>query len=204
LKSLHDFQRKLELLEWNPAGYIDPEVLRLLAEVGREPRLVRDVVNSWTAKSLQKRQLSCHETSTHYKWFVFYHNQLRYRIWLHQYKLPSERGVGHAEIPHNHRYSLASVILRGGFVHHFFERTEGKLIELAQESRSYSRGDAYMLDWQRLHKLSALTDHTITLVVESPVVRNFSEAFYSESGQPNLFYDFVGLHSRLSAEMTHM
>jgi hypothetical protein len=49
-----------------------------------------------------------------------------------------------------------------------------------------------------VHKLSAVHDHTVTLVVESPVVRHFSEAFYDQTGQPSLVYDFVGLHARLS------
>jgi len=204
LKSLHDLLRELEKLEWNPVGYLDPGVLPLLAEVGRKPSLIHDAVVSWSAEHLEKLQLSCHETSTHYKWFIYYHEELRYRIWLHQYKLPDERRAGHAEVPHNHRYSLASVILRGGFAHHYFERIGDRLIELTQESRLFSRGDVYMLDWKRLHKLSALSDHTVTLVVESPVVRHFSEAFYSESGRPSLFPDFVSLHPRLSAEMTHI
>jgi hypothetical protein len=61
-----------------------------------------------------------------------------------------------------------------------------------------------MLGWERVHKLSGLLEGTVTLVVESPVVRHFSEAFYEDSGQPRLFYDFTELHSRLSAEMTSL
>jgi hypothetical protein len=204
LKSFDDFLRGLELLEWSPAGYIDPRLIRLLDQVVREPHLVAEVISSWNSKDLDKRQLRCHETSTHYKWFVSYHKKLRYRIWLHQYKLRGERNIGHAEVPHNHRYSLASAILQGGFVHHYFERTSKSVVELVQERRSYCRGDTYVVDWRRLHKLSGLSDHTVTLVVESPVVRHFSEAFYGDSSKPSLFYDFAGLHSRLSGEITSL
>lgn len=202
MNSFHEFLRRLEVLEWSPVGHLDPKVLGLLAEVGREPGLVHSAVYSWNTKNLEKRQLRCHETATHYKWFVYYHKKLRYRVWLHQYKLPGDRRTGHAEVPHNHRYSLASVVLRGGFVHHVFERRHDGLVELAGDQRAYSRGDAYMVEWRQLHSLSGLIDHTVTLVVESPAARHFSEAFYDESGEPRVFYDFVGLHSRLSAEIS--
>src|SRR5712691_7292365 len=181
LENFQDFLVQLQLLEWLPTGYIDPSVLELLTQIGHEPRLVQEVVSSWAIKNLDKRQLRSHETSTHYKWFVHYHRKLHYRIWLHQYKLRNERKVGHAEVPHNHRYSLASVIMRGGFDHQFFEQIDGELVEQVHERRSYAQGDAYTVDWQRLHKLSALSDHTVTLVVESPIVRHFSEAFYGGS-----------------------
>jgi hypothetical protein len=59
-----------------------------------------------------------------------------------------------------------------------------------------------MVEWHNVHKLSDLRDNTVTLVVETPVVRNFSEAFLDGSGEPTIFYDFVGLHSRLSDAMS--
>jgi hypothetical protein len=197
LHSFGEFLQALELLDWSPAGHIDPQVTDLLAEVGREPRLVRDLVRSWDSLGLEERQLRCHETSTHYKWFLHYHERLRFKIWLHQYKLQCDRRTGYAEVPHNHRHSLASVILRGGFVHHLFERVDGGLEELADERRSYTTGSAYAVAWQRLHMLDKLAEHTVTLVVESPVVRHFSEAFYGNSDEPSRFYDFVELHGRL-------
>jgi len=204
LNSFREFLRTLESLDWNPAGHIDPRLAGLLAEVGNKPELVRGLVDSWNGANLEERQLRCHETATHYKWFVYYHRSIHYRIWLHQYKMHGERRTGHAEIPHNHRYSLASVVLRGGFDHHFFERTRSGLMEQAGVRQSYVKGDAYVVEWQRVHKLDKLADHTVTLVIESPPVRHFSEAFYDESGQPNVFYDFVGLHSRLAAEIASL
>lgn len=201
MNNFGEFLRHLEDLEWCPAGHLDPVMQRLLAEVGREPELVNDAVKSWDAKRLEVRQLKCHETTTHYKWFVHYDRKWHYRVWLHQYKPRGERVSGHAEVPHNHRYSLASVILYGGFVHHIFRRSADGLTEVVEERRSYARGDVYLVDWQRFHMLSELSDHTLTLVVESPLVRHFSEAFYGESRKPKLCYDFIELHSRLSQEM---
>jgi hypothetical protein len=201
LKTFDDLLRGLEDLRWEPVGHIDPAVTSLLAEVGSEPALVWDLVHSWDHSSLEERQLRCHETSTHYKWFLFYHPQLRFKVWLHQYKPGHDRQTGYAEVPHNHRYSLASVLLSGGFAHHVCDRVDGGLEELTDERRSYRTGDSYSVPWQQLHKLGALADHTVTLVVETPVVRHFSEAFYGGSAEPVRFYDFIELHSRLIAEM---
>jgi hypothetical protein len=172
-----------------------------LAEVGRHPHLIFDAVASWTSDNLEKRQLSCHETATHYKWFLHYHKRLHFKVWLHQYKLAADRKLGHAEVPHNHRYSLASIILSGGFTHHYFQRTEGGLLELAEERCDYQAGDVYEVAWQKVHKLSELRDGTITLVIETPAVRHFSEAYYSVNDQPQRFFDFVGLHERLAEQV---
>ena len=198
MKTFQDLLRRLEALDWSQQGRFDPGVLGLLGDVGRRPRFVYDTVTSWSAKSLDRRQLSCHETSTHYKWFMHYHRKLRFKVWLHQYKLAAERRLGHAEVPHNHRYSLASVILNGGFTHHSFDVVDGVLNEAAGERRRYQAGAAYMVAWSSVHKLSDLEDGTLTLVIESPPARHFSEAYYSPSGEPQTFYDFVGLHPSLA------
>jgi hypothetical protein len=197
VQNFHDFLAGLDLLEWRPAGYLDPGVLELLAEVGRAPQILWDFISSWDLGNLETRQLRCHETSTHYKWFVHYHDDLRYRIWLHQYKPAPERRSGYAEVPHNHRYSLASLILSGQFKQHFFDVVAGRLTEIPDECAAHSRGDVYSIDWHRVHKLSGVSDRTVTLVVESPVARHFSEAFYSESARPSLCPDFVELHPHL-------
>jgi hypothetical protein len=202
VKSFGAFMQRLETLEWTPAGHLDPGVLDLLAELGEEPRLIWDEVQSWSAANLDQRQLSCHETTTHYKWFVYYHSELRYKVWLHQYKSLGERKVGHAEVPHNHRYSLASLIVRGGFTHHRYRQTGSELLELPHECSKYGRGDTYLVDWRQVHRLSDVMNHTVTLVVETPAARHFSEAFYAESGEPSMFYDFAGMVSRFSAEIS--
>jgi hypothetical protein len=92
----------------------------------------------------------------------------------------------------------------GGFTHHFFERQDGRLAELEQQQACYSQGDAYMVGWHQVHRLSELIDHTVTLVVESPAARHYSEAFYDDSGEPRVFSDFVGLHPRLSADIASL
>jgi len=201
VKDFRDFVRCLDGLEWAPAGYLDPQLAELLAELGQQPGLIRDVVQSWNSPGLDLRQLSCHETKTHYKWFVHYDPSLRYKIWLHQYKSAGQRQAGHAEVPHNHRYSLASLIIRGGFAHHCYKQISDGIAELPYGPDSYVAGDVYAIEWHQIHRLSRILNHTVTLVVESPPARNFSEAFYGDSGEPRLFYDFAGMLSQFSSEL---
>ncbi len=197
MKSLKAFLRQLETLVWSPAGYIDPRLPNLLQLVGQRPEIIHDAVAAWKERDLEKRGLRCHETATHYKWFIHYNERLHYRVWLHQYKTQEERLLGHAEVPHNHRYSLGSLIVNGGFDHHIYERSDNGLVELTDRRRLLLPGNAYTVEWLQVHKLSALREHTLTLVVETPVVRHFSEAFYDEECQPSIFYDFVELYGRL-------
>jgi hypothetical protein len=104
-------------------------------------------------------------------------------------------------VPHNHRYSLASILLRGGFVHHDYAWSDEGLIEVIEARRRLSQGDAYSVSWSQIHRLSELIDGTLTLVVESPAVRHYSEAFYEDEAGPRRFLDFVELHSRLLADV---
>jgi hypothetical protein len=192
-----DFLNRLEETSWDPAGHLDDTVLGLLAELDGERDLLYREVLSWAAGNLEYRGLRSHETTTHYKWFVYYHETLSFRVWLHQYKSADERVPGHAEVPHNHRYSLASLVISGGFDHHIFHQHKLGLREQASSVRPFRAGDTYTVRWDEIHKLSNLLDHTLTLVIESPIVRHYSEAFYADADRPRRFYDFAGLHSSL-------
>lgn len=197
MHSFEDFLNCLEDARWTPAGYIDDSVTKLLAELGGELEILHQEVLSWREQNLEYRGLRSHETATHYKWFVYYHKKLTYRVWLHQFKPISERAFGHAEVPHNHRYSLASLIVAGGFDHHLFCRGGPELREARKPVRSFRAGDTYAVQWNEVHKLDNLRDRTLTIVVESPIVRHYSEAFYEGTGRPRRFYDFAGMHASL-------
>jgi hypothetical protein len=201
VRSYSEFLARLNEIDWSPAGHIDPCVLGLLEEVGRKPSLLRELVVSWSEEDLEERGLRCNDTSTHYKWFLHYDRYFHYRVWLHQYKSRGARRMGYAEVPHNHRYSLASVILDGGFAHRVFERNGARLREVTEARRNYQRGDVYIVRHDEIHRLSDLCDGTMTLVVETPLVRHFSEAFYGENCDAVRFYDFVGRHNLLSEAM---
>lgn len=202
MENFEEFLEKLGAARWNPAGYIDESVLDLLRELSSNPGVLHRQIASWASGNLELRGLRSHETATHYKWFIYYHEKLTYRVWLHQYKPASERTLGYAEVPHNHRYSLASYVVTGGFDHHVFRRKGQDLAEVLAERTKLGAGDAYLVHCDQVHKLSGLQEHTLTVVVESPVVRHYSEAFYGETYALRRIYDFVGMHSGL-CEATH-
>lgn len=61
------------------------------------------------------RYAASHETSTHYKWLLYRSYSPRFTVWLHDYKTDETRGPGYAQVPHNHRYDLCSMVLAGGY-----------------------------------------------------------------------------------------
>lgn len=203
MQTFSDFLALLQSARWSP-GHIDGAVLELLSELGARPDLVHQEVLTWTGEEGELRGLKSHDTATHNKWFVYYHRVNHYRVWLHQYKPPLERTLGRAEIPHNHRYSLASLVLDGGFEHRLFERQDGKLSEAPARRQIFKPGDTYQVHYDEIHMLSGLCDHTLTLVVESPAVRHFSEAFYDCSGEPRRFYDFAAMYPSLRASTARL
>ena len=103
MDSFTEFLEGLDKARWSPAGHIDETVLELLRELNADSALLRRQIVSWASENLELRGLRSHETATHYKWFIYYHEKLTYRIWLHQYKSSADRILGYAEVPHNHR-----------------------------------------------------------------------------------------------------
>jgi predicted metal-dependent enzyme (double-stranded beta helix superfamily) len=131
------------------------------------------------------------EKTTHYKWLVGDDPHGRFKLWLHEYKPKELRREGHAAIPHNHRFWLSSVILRGGFTDSRFRRVgrpypQTDWIE-PQASRPMSVGDTMTLAPEEIHALGDLRDGTVSLIVEGEAVRSFSEVF--EGGTVRRYYD---------------
>jgi predicted metal-dependent enzyme (double-stranded beta helix superfamily) len=131
------------------------------------------------------------EKTTHYKWLVADDPRGRFKLWLHEYKPKELRREGHAAIPHNHRFWLSSVILRGGFTDSRFRRVQrpGPQTDWIepQDSRAMSVGSTMTLAPAEIHALSDLHDGTVSLIVEGEAVRSFSEVF--EGGVARRYYD---------------
>ncbi|HVY78474.1 MAG TPA: hypothetical protein VG898_08220 [Solirubrobacterales bacterium] len=131
------------------------------------------------------------EKTTHYKWFVAADPRDRFKLWLHEYKPKELRREGHAVIPHNHRFWLSSLILRGGFTDSRYRRVEQPpprtdWIEL-EATRSMSVGSTMILAPEEIHALADVGDGTVSLIVESAPVRSYSEVF--EGGSVRRYYD---------------
>jgi len=83
---------------------------------------------------------------------------------------------GYFDRPHNHRWSYASAILRGEYVHYLFGNAEldekvnpGSLKPLM--ARHERIGDAYALHHTMVHAVVA-EPHTVSLVIRGPAVKD--------------------------------
>ncbi|HEV2790768.1 MAG TPA: hypothetical protein VGV69_05670 [Solirubrobacterales bacterium] len=126
------------------------------------------------------------EKTTHYKWFLAAAPDSSFEVWLHEYKPSELRRTGHATVPHNHRFWLTSLILRGGFEDTRYVRAEEGSIE-PSEHRSLRPGNTMVVDPEEIHALSGLRDSTISMVVQSKPVRSYSEVF--ENGEVRRYSD---------------
>lgn len=121
------------------------------------------------------------EKSTHYKWLIAEDSGRRFEFWLHEYKPSTHRRTGHATVPHNHRFWLTSLILRGGFddirYKRSVRRSGGESMIEPVTSRSMRTGDTMVISPDEIHSLAALRDGTLSLIVQSRAVRSYSEVF---------------------------
>ena len=83
---------------------------------------------------------------------------------------------GYFDRPHNHRWSYASAILRGEYVHYLFGNAEldekvnpGSLKPLM--ARHEQIGNAYALHHTMVHAVVA-EPHTVSLVIRGPAVKD--------------------------------
>ncbi len=128
------------------------------------------------------------EKTTHYKWFVSGAVDQGFELWLHEYKPAALRRTGHATVPHNHRFWLTSLMLRGGFTDTRYARTEAAsaLVEPVS-NRSMEPGETIVINPEEIHSLSELQDGTVSMVVQSRPIRSYSEVF--ENGEVRRYSD---------------
>jgi hypothetical protein len=129
-----------------------------------------------------------HDTPTHFKWLVYRNQRPRFTLWLHEYKASQLRGPGYAQVPHDHRYDIASLILTGGYIAATWQITQGKLTPA--DIKSYRPFDVMRLGHTEIHSLVEIEPETLTLVVEGPRIKAFSTAYYPPAEEPFTFPDF--------------
>lgn len=176
-------RERLDRLEWRDLGSAHNSAATLLVEAGVEPLLAslrsntREIVNP--DRSVEK--------TTHYKWFVAASPADDFEVWLHEYKPDRLRRKGHATVPHNHRFWLTSMILRGGFTDVRYERRADSPSVAPRESHSMRSGDTMVFDAAEVHSLQDIDDETLSLVVQSRPIRHYSEVF--EDGEVRRYSD---------------
>jgi len=130
-----------------------------------------------------------HDTATHYKWLVHRNTKPRFVIWLHEYKSPTERAIGYAQVPHDHRYNIVSLILNGGYIANTWDKKTTQVLRETSRQR-YTQGSVMTLDHNIIHSLVHIYPHTMTLVIEGPALRGYSTAYYENGKEWRIFSDF--------------
>lgn len=168
---------------------------RVLELASVETEEIADTIEGMTAgwyESLTKR---CHETPTHFKWFLGESRQSRFTLWVHEYK-ESEGHGGWAESIHDHRYGFTSMILSGGFTQEFYSAVPVLVdsharFEITQTGeRQETSGTMYECVPATIHRLSDVAPGTTTLLVKAPASKPFSTSFDS-TGSYKRHYPFI-------------
>jgi hypothetical protein len=179
--------KQFGLLDWT-GDHWRVDAIDILRDTPRLSMLVYDYMELWSARQVATMDNGSHNTSTHYKWLVHRDEDLRFTLWIHDYKPAEERGPGYAEVPHNHRYDLCSIVLNGGYTSVLYDVSNGPT---SIEKPALRPGDVLSLRHYEVHALTEIWEGTLTLFIEGPTIAPFSTAFYLDGARRN-FVDFQG------------
>jgi hypothetical protein len=172
------------------------------AALGQPTEAALSYVEALTPEQRNSLFNGSHETSTHYKWLIYRTATPCFTLWLHEYRTKAQNAVGYAQVPHNHRYDIASLILTGSYAATTWKTSN---VGLAEANRNvFKERDVMALSHEQIHSLSAIQQGTLTLVVEGPRIKGFSLAYYPDEQEPRIIPDFAtrwpNLKTRLRAK----
>jgi hypothetical protein len=157
----------LRELDWNDIDSVEHATRKALAQLAEAPDLVRPALLSLPQQP--KRLALCEHYDILDK-VVLYADHSGVRVRLHVF-LP-----GYFDRPHNHRWSYASLILRGEYRHYLFgdldvdaEPEPDSLAAL--QVRQEQVGDSYVLHHSMVHAVVA-EPYTVSLVIRGPSVKD--------------------------------
>jgi hypothetical protein len=179
--------KQLDLLSWDDSNW-RKYAADILCDTSHLSTMVYDHMRSWDPRQVSEKDNGSHNTSTHYKWLVHRDDDLRFTLWLHDYLPNEERGPGYAEVPHNHRYDVCSIVLNGGYTSVLYDASNALQVIEKPTLRS---GDVLSLHHNEVHALTEICEGTLTLFIEGPTITRFSTAFYPDGRRRN-FVDFPG------------
>jgi alkylated DNA repair dioxygenase AlkB len=136
----------------------------------------------------------------------------QYKIWANEYRATAweeEGGNRHVERYHNHRFHLVSRMLQGGYtaeecVYDTDTMPADSMTDsqadvwgaakqgLRHQSSLYREGDLMSLHSDEIHRLRNILPGTISLIVETPRVRNFGIVFDEAANTPQIIFPDMG------------
>lgn len=164
----------------------------------------RALLNYLQELSNQEREVlfdGSHDVSTHYKWLVHRNLIPRFTLWLHEYKSVEHRGTGYAQVPHDHRYDIVSLILTGGYTATTWHLRDAEI--LVARDITYKKSDIMSLDSEKIHSLSDISPGTRTLVIEGPIIKHYSTAYSLDRKQSLVFPDFTARWPELRESLSN-
>jgi hypothetical protein len=167
-------------------------------------RLVSQFLGSLSGEDRSYLLSRSMEKATHYKWLLG-DGLPRYMVWLHQYKTPElfSRTHGFARSVHNHRYGFSSKVLSGALRVSSFCLSSDPAVQGLVHRGSYvlGKGDTVTVTEREIHRIDAVELRTRTVIVQGPVMRNYSMTYDLSSGQGTRIYDLDALLPDLVDEL---
>ena len=161
----------LRLVDWEDAGAVEHRCRKALAALAGDPQIIRSVLLALLALPGRPDLLElCEHHDLFDKILLYDDAEYGLRVRLHIF-LP-----GFVDPPHNHRWSFASMILRGGYRHGLFGdadqvmRTDPASLRalLARQERA---GCIYALHHAMVHSVEP-EPYTVSLVLRGPAVKD--------------------------------
>jgi hypothetical protein len=144
-----------------------------------DARMIRQALSEWLTFDADLDELGAmtRETSTHYVW-PLHRSSSDYSVVINEFKAPSSMTAGYATTLHNHRYSFISLMMSGGYVQ-VRSDLEFAARDQASQIRDIHRdiveeGDIVLIKHDEFHRLAAIKDRTVTLVIKCPAAKRES------------------------------
>lgn len=156
----------------------------------RRPTLRADLhgyIADLTADELAVLRARSRETTTHFAWCLLGEPDGEFSFWLNEYKPKYDWRSGYADSVHNHRYHFCTTIISGAYRHERFAATlaaDGRRICSARLIRSAMcpAGVSGFLLADEFHRIPSTEDGTLTFLVKSRPVREWSISYDPQTG----------------------
>jgi 8-oxo-dGTP diphosphatase len=189
---LHDLIAELDNLNWENLPQTFEQIPKLLKDFSPRIDEFRKSISSFPVNKFSRIIALSHDLPSHYKWFLYKSPLHNYSIWINEYK--KDRQYGYANTIHNHRYWFASLLLKGYF-HQAFHKAEGwngkefNSIPVVDELHTGS-GDVYALSPEIIHSFPKIEDETVTLLIRSKALYDYSTSFNNNTKKSTNHYSF--------------
>jgi hypothetical protein len=186
---------QVKTFDWSNLNELHVQALPFLVELGERKHLLKAMLDS--LRSDNELFLLCELLPDMYK-YTLYQDSTGARVRLHLYR------PGYEDIPHSHRWALASYIIYGTVVCRYYgseSEIEKTYVEapLPLVTKTLQTGSFYTIADTTVHWFHA-EPGSVSLVVRGPVVKDVSPEFGKEG--VNLKYG-TQAQMEVSAHMKH-